>query len=52
MCRAPRTSGLDVDPLPAYYGLAEGAWKHWAGVWGVDYEWVKGRFADKKFMET
>ena len=23
--------GLDVTTLPAYYGLTEGAWKHWAG---------------------
>ncbi len=38
----------DVGPnshtLPGYYGLNEGAWKHWAGVWGVDYEWLRGRF--------
>ena len=43
--------GLDVTTLPAYYGLVEGAWKHWARVWDVDYEWVKGRFVDKAFME-
>jgi anaerobic selenocysteine-containing dehydrogenase len=43
--------GLDVTTLPAYYGLVEGAWKHWCRVWDVDYEWVKGRFADKAFME-
>ncbi len=38
----------DVGPnshtLPGYYGLNEGAWKHWAGVWGIDYEWLRGRF--------
>src|SRR5688500_14970772 len=43
--------GLDVTTLPAYYGLVEGAWKHWCRVWDVDYEWVKGRFVDKAFME-
>ena len=43
--------GLDVTTLPAYYGLVEGAWKHWARVWDVDYEWVKSRFVDKAFME-
>ena len=43
--------GLDVTTLPAYYGLVEGAWKHWCRVWGVDYDWVKSRFADKAFME-
>ena len=30
--------------LSCYYGLAEGAWKHWCRVWGVDYEWIKSRF--------
>ena len=36
--------GVLSHDLPGYYGLAEGAWKHWASVWGVDYEWLKGRF--------
>ncbi|MEX1060565.1 MAG: formate dehydrogenase subunit alpha, partial [Methyloceanibacter sp.] len=47
--------GLDVVTLPFYYGLAEGAWKHWSRVWEVDYEWVKSRFDPKdpkKMMET
>ena len=44
--------GLDVTSLPAYYGLTEGAWKHWSRVWGVDYEWVKSRFVSQKFMEA
>ncbi len=43
--------GPNPDSLPAYYGVSEGAWKHWAGVWGVDYEWLKGRFASKELME-
>ena len=30
--------------LPGYYGLAEGSWKHWARVWDLDFEWVKGQF--------
>ncbi|GAB4348018.1 MAG: formate dehydrogenase subunit alpha [Gammaproteobacteria bacterium] len=30
--------------LPGYYGLSEGAWKHWSRVWDLDYEWVKSRF--------
>jgi len=38
--------------LPGYYGLSTGAWKHWSRVWDVDYEFVKGRFATKKLMET
>ncbi len=38
--------------LPGYYGLKTGSWKHWARVWEVDYEWLKGRFATKKLMES
>jgi formate dehydrogenase major subunit len=36
--------GVLSNSLPGYYGLAEGAWKHWAKVWDVDYEWIKARF--------
>lgn len=36
--------GLDVTSLPLYYGLVEGAWKHWARVWDVPYEWFQSRF--------
>ncbi len=36
--------GLDTASLPAYYGLDEGAWRHWCRVWEVDYEWMRGRF--------
>jgi formate dehydrogenase major subunit len=34
--------------LPGYYGLAAGSWKHWARVWGEDYDWLKARFASIK----
>ncbi|MBI4768372.1 MAG: formate dehydrogenase subunit alpha [Deltaproteobacteria bacterium] len=36
--------GPNCHTLSCYYGLAEGAWKHWARVWGLDYEWIKSRF--------
>lgn len=36
--------GPNPDSLPGYYGLAEGSWKHFCGVWGVDYEAMKSRF--------
>jgi formate dehydrogenase major subunit len=36
--------GLDVTSLPLYYGLTEAAWKHWARVWDVEYEWFVSRF--------
>jgi formate dehydrogenase major subunit len=39
------------DSLPGYYGLAEGSWKYFAKSWGVDYEWLKGRFKSKEWME-
>ena len=44
--------GLDVTTLPLYYGLVEGAWRHWCRVWEVDYNWMLSRFANKKLMET
>jgi len=43
--------GVLSHTLPAYYGLSDGAWKHWSGVWGLDYEWVKARF-DTSYVET
>jgi len=36
--------------LPAYYGLSDGAWKHWCRVWGVEYDWMVGRFKEKDWM--
>jgi formate dehydrogenase major subunit len=52
--------GLDIVTLPLYYGLAEGAWKHWSRVWEVDYNWLAARFDTQtgadgkpvKMMET
>ncbi len=36
--------------LPGYYGLSDGSWKYFAKSWGVDYEWLKGRFKTKDWM--
>jgi formate dehydrogenase major subunit len=44
--------GLDIVTLPFYYGLAEGAWRHWGRVWEVDYDDLQSRFDSKKSMET
>jgi formate dehydrogenase major subunit len=44
--------GLDIVTLPFYYGLADGAWQHWARVWETDYEWLVSRFDEKKMMNT
>jgi formate dehydrogenase major subunit len=44
--------GLDIVTLPFYYGLVEGAWKHWSRVWEVDYNFLQARFDSKQIMET
>jgi formate dehydrogenase major subunit len=44
--------GLDIVTLPFYYGLIEGAWKHWSRVWEVDYNFLQARFDSKQIMET
>ena len=36
--------GLDNTTLPLYYGLIEGAWRHWGRVWDVPYDWLQARF--------
>jgi formate dehydrogenase major subunit len=43
--------GPNPDSLPGYYGIVTGSWRYWSGVWGVDYEWLKGRFASQAMME-
>src|SRR5207302_8093502 len=44
--------GLDVTTLPFYYGLDEGAWRHWCRDWDVDYSCVQARFESKQLMES
>ena len=44
--------GVLADTLPGYYGLAEGSWKHWAKVWDLDYEWIKGRFDNGSYEKA
>ncbi len=44
--------GPNCHTLPAYYGLSEGAWKHWAKVWDVDYEWLRKRFDMSKQYDS
>jgi len=43
--------GPNADSLPAYYGLTPAAWQHWARVWNIDYDWLKGRYASSALME-
>lgn len=40
--------GVLSHDLPGYYGLAPGAWAHWARVWGEDLDWLKGQFVNLK----
>ena len=42
--------GPNPDSLPGYYGIVEGSWKHFASAWGVDYDWIKGRFGAPELM--
>ena len=42
--------GPNPDSLPGYYGIVEGSWKHFAKAWGVDFEWIKGRFSAPAMM--
>ncbi len=42
--------GPNPDSLPGYYGIVEGAWKHYAKVWGVDFEWIKKQFSAPAMM--
>jgi formate dehydrogenase major subunit len=36
--------GVLSHTLPGYYGLSDGAWKHWSKVWDLEHDWVKGQF--------
>ena len=43
--------GVLSNTTPGYYGLGPNkAYKHWAGVWGVDHGWLKKRFTSEKMM--
>ncbi|BDU37222.1 formate dehydrogenase subunit alpha [Vibrio nigripulchritudo] len=43
--------GVLSHTLPGYYGLSDGAWKHWSKVWDVDFEWVQNRFDQNKYRD-
>jgi formate dehydrogenase major subunit len=44
--------GLDIVTLPFYYGLIEGAWRHWSRVWETDFDYFKSRFDTPAMMGT
>ncbi|MDH3638586.1 MAG: formate dehydrogenase subunit alpha [Gammaproteobacteria bacterium] len=39
--------GVLSHTLPGYYGLSDGAWKHWSRVWDLDHTWVKNQFSQE-----
>ena len=41
--------GPNTHSLPAYYGLSENAWKHWAKVWDIDFDWLSSRFESGEY---
>lgn len=41
--------GVLSHTLPGYYGLSDGAWKHWSKVWRLDHEWVQKRFDQSEY---
>lgn len=44
--------GVVSNSLPGYYGLAEGAWEHWARVWDVELDWIKAQFDQRTYEEV
>ncbi|NND91756.1 MAG: formate dehydrogenase subunit alpha [Granulosicoccus sp.] len=44
--------GVLSHTLPGYYGLSEGAWKHWSGVWDLEYDWIRNRFDQGSYEKS
>jgi len=42
--------GPNPDSLPAYYGVAPGAFAHWARVWNIDLKWLQDQYASPAMM--
>jgi len=43
--------GPNPDTLPGYYPVGvPGSWTHWAGVWNIDLDWLKKRYASEAMM--
>ena len=42
--------GPNPDSLPGYYGVAPGAFTHWARVWNIDLDWLKKQYASPAMM--
>jgi len=44
--------GVLANTLPGYYGLAPGSWGHWARVWDLELDWIKGRFDSGSYEQA
>ena len=44
--------GVLANTLPGYYGLKPGSWAHWAKVWDLDLDWIKGRFDSGSYEQA
>ena len=44
--------GVLANTLPGYYGLKPGSWAHWARVWDLDLDWIKGRFDSGAYEQS
>ena len=44
--------GVLANTLPGYYGLTPGSWAHWARVWDLDIEWIKGQFDNASYEKS
>ncbi|MBL4711720.1 MAG: formate dehydrogenase subunit alpha [Gammaproteobacteria bacterium] len=43
--------GVLANTLPGYYGLKPGSWAHWARVWELDLDWIKGQFDSGSYIK-
>ncbi len=44
--------GVLMDTLPGYYGLTQGAWKHWGRVWEMPDDYMLSRFKNQEMMNA
>jgi formate dehydrogenase major subunit len=44
--------GVLANTLPGYYGLKPDSWAHWAHVWDLDLDWIKGQFDSGSYEES
>jgi hypothetical protein len=45
-------SGRNATPCPVTTKFSTGAWKYGSRVWGLDYDWIAGRFDDGSYKAS